>query len=72
MSPALRDALKWLAERGGDGVFADSSHQVLYACGDKAPFMRSTWNKLSQLGRVEFYGNRRCRVIPSQPERTVP
>ncbi|EHK56832.1 hypothetical protein [Allomesorhizobium alhagi] len=64
MSPALRDALKWLADHGGDGVFADKSHQVLYAQGDKAPFMRSTWNALCHLGRVEFYGNRRCRIVP--------
>lgn len=63
LSPALRDALKWLVERGGDGVFADKSHQVLMARGETAPVMRSTWNKLRELGRVEFYGNRRCRVV---------
>lgn len=67
LSPALRDALKWFSERGGDGVFADKSHQVLLARGESAPFMRSTWNKLRDRGHVEFYGKRRCRII-SMPE----
>ena len=62
MSRSMADALRWLRERGGDGVFADRSHQVLYARGEKAPFMRSTWNALRDLGAVEFYGNRRCRI----------
>ena len=70
--PACRDALKWLAERGGDGVFADKSHQVLYAMGEKAPFMRSTWNRLSELGRVEFYGKRRCRILPTTAAEGLP
>lgn len=63
LQPAHRDALKWLSERGGDGVFADRSRQVLYAHGEKAPFMRSTWNALRELGLIEYYGNRRCRLI---------
>ena len=62
MSRSMVDALRWLRERGGDGVFADRSHQVLYARGEKAPFTRSTWNALRDLGAVEFYGNRRCRI----------
>jgi hypothetical protein len=69
LAPALRDALKWLEEHGGDGVFGDRSHQVLIARGENAPFMRSTWNKLSQLGHVEFYGKRRCRITHPKAER---
>lgn len=60
-----RDAIKWLSEHGGDGVFADKSHQVLYAMGEKAPVMHRTWNALRELGLVEYYGNRRCRLTPT-------
>jgi hypothetical protein len=69
MNRAHRDALKWLTDRGGDGVFADRSHQVLLARGEHAPFMRSTWNALRDLGAVEFYGNRRCRVVANPSNR---
>lgn len=50
-------ALKWLRNRNGDGVF--DRNQVLVAGGDRAPVMRSTWNKLSGAGLVEFYLERR-------------
>ena len=62
MSKSMTDAVKWLRDHGGDGVFADKSHQTLYAMGEKAPFMRLTWNQLAAIGAVEFYGNRRCRI----------
>ncbi|TAN16305.1 MAG: hypothetical protein EPN45_02485 [Rhizobiaceae bacterium] len=68
MTRAEADALKWLFDHGGDGVFAGRDHQVLLARGETAPFMRSTWNALARLGRVEFYGKRRLRIL--QPERT--
>lgn len=68
LNTSHREALRWLEDHGGDGVFADKSRQVLYAQGEKAPFMRTTWNALSDLGRVEFYGNRRCRLL-SLPNR---
>jgi len=61
---AGRAALKWLAEHGGDGVFAESNHSVLLAAGERAPFMRATWNELSRLGYVQFYGKRRARLVP--------
>ncbi|KQZ81897.1 hypothetical protein ASD64_09075 [Mesorhizobium sp. Root157] len=61
------EALKWLADHGGDGVFAGRDHQALLARGETAPFMRSTWNALASQGLVEFYGKRRCRL--PQPER---
>ena len=63
MTRPMKDALAWLRDHGGDGVFADKSHQTLYAAGEKAPFMRSTWNQLNAIGAVEFYGNRRCRIV---------
>jgi len=61
---AGRAALKWLAEHGGDGVFAERNHSVLLAAGERAPFMRATWNELSRLGYIEFYGKRRARLVP--------
>jgi hypothetical protein len=49
-----RRALAWLKDRGGDGCFTRSG--VALAQGDLAPFERPTWNKLQELGYVEFYG----------------
>lgn len=54
-------ALKWLAARGGDGVF--DKNGVLLAMGErqgfninmKEGFMRSTWNGLRDAGLVEYY-----------------
>lgn len=55
-------ALKWLMERNGDGLFDRSG--CLVAGGERAPVMRSTWNKLSDQGHVEFYLDRkRLRVV---------
>lgn len=56
-SPALLSALKWLRKRNGDGVF--DKNQVLLAAGERAPVMRSTWNKLEAAGLVEHYLDRR-------------
>lgn len=56
-------ALEWLRKHGGDGVFDNNG--VLVAQGVSAPFMRSTWNKLRDAGKVEFYnpsGKGRGRV----------
>jgi hypothetical protein len=64
------DALEWLRKHGGDGVFAGRDHQALLARGETGPFMRSTWNALARKGRVEFYGNRRLRIL--QPEGIKP
>lgn len=63
-SPSCLSALKWLRNRNGDGVF--DRNQVLVAAGEKAPVMRSTWNKLFDAGLVEFYHDRRrLRVSPA-------
>lgn len=66
MTDAQKKALKWLTERGGDGVF--DMNGVLIAEGEAAPFMRSTWNRLRDLGLIEFYnplgrGRGRARVV---------
>ncbi|RWQ12365.1 hypothetical protein [Mesorhizobium sp.] len=50
-------ALKWLRNRNSDGVF--DRNQVLVAGGERAPIMRSTWNKLADAELVEFYHDRR-------------
>lgn len=58
MRPGLtrsqKDALKWLADHNGDGVF--DHYGLLLAGGEQGPFMRSTWNALAALGLTEFYG----------------
>lgn len=55
MNKAQSEALKWLREHNGDGLF--DVHGVVVAAGEKAPFMRSTWNALRDAGAVEFYNN---------------
>lgn len=67
MTKAQAAALRWFTDRGGDGCF--DKHGVLLCWGELAPFMRSTWNALRDLGLVEFYnpagkGYGRCRVTP--------
>lgn len=63
-SPSQLSALKWFVARGGDGVF--DKYQVLVACGERAPVMRSTWNKLDAAGYVELYANRRRLRVTAQ------
>ncbi len=50
-------AVKWLRERGGDACF--DKNGVALACGETAPFLRSTWNELQKAGLLEFYGGKR-------------
>jgi hypothetical protein len=54
VTPAQKDAVKWLRERNGDGLFDKCG--VVVAGGERAPVMRATWNALRDLGVVEFYG----------------
>lgn len=59
-------ALEWLRDRGGDATL--DKHGVVLACGEGAPFMRSTWNALRDAGMLEFYnptekGYGRLRLI---------
>jgi hypothetical protein len=70
LTNAQRDALLWLAEHNGDGVF--NRNGVLLAAGELAPVMRSTWNALRALGLVQFYnpaGEGRGRVRLTQGPR---
>ena len=65
LTKAQLEALDWLRKRGGDGAF--DVHGVALACGESAPVMRSTWNRLAALGLIEFYsptgkGRGRLRV----------
>lgn len=63
LTDAQRNALKWLAARGGDGMFDNDG--VLIAAGERAPFMRSTWNVLRDNGHVvqyEIAGRPRSRI----------
>lgn len=55
-----RAALLWLRNRGWEGVF--QKNQVLLAAGELAPVMRSTWNKLIELGYVENVPNQKRRI----------
>lgn len=62
MTEAQKKALEWLSERNGDGLF--DKFGVLVAAGERAPFMRSTWNALRDSGHIEFYlSNKRVRVV---------
>ncbi|MBN8292843.1 hypothetical protein JI664_12785 [Rhodobacter sp. NTK016B] len=65
MTKAQQEALKWLTDHGGDAIF--DRNGVALAMGESAPFTRSTWNALRDLGHVEFYnpagkGRGRLRV----------
>lgn len=69
MTKAQAEARKWLAERGGDGMF--DKNGVLLARGELAPFTRSTWNALRDLGLLEFYkpngrGRGRARLVDAE------
>lgn len=61
------DALEWLTKRNGEGTFDKTG--VLLAAGERAPFMRVTWNRLRAIGKVEIWkphrtGAARCKVLP--------
>lgn len=61
LSERQRAALKWLHDRGGDGVF--DKQGVMLAMGERQGidingyegFMRSTWNALRDGGYIEYY-----------------
>lgn len=53
MTKAQDEALKWLNEHNGTGIFDKTG--VLLAAGERAPFMRSTWNALRDAGKVDIY-----------------
>ena len=48
LTKAQRAAVKWLYNRGGDGMFTKG--QVLLARGELAAVNRATWNSLEKAG----------------------
>lgn len=58
LTKAQRKALRWLYNRGGEGVF--NNHQVLLARGELAGVMRATWNALAKTNTpcIEIYKRR--------------
>lgn len=64
MTPAQSQALEWLKQHNGTGVF--DKNGVLLAAGELAPHTRSTWNALRDLGMVTMVG-RPARVAVATP-----
>ena len=61
ITDAQKAALKWLKNRGGDGVFDKT--RCLIARGERAGVMRVSWARLEQAGLVERYAsNKRMRI----------
>lgn len=69
MKPLYLSALRWLAERNGDGSYGGKGN-VLVAAGEVAPFMRATFNAMAKEGLVELYGHRRIRITDTGKEAT--
>jgi hypothetical protein len=62
MTDAMKAALKWLRNRGGDGCFPEKNRVVLMAGGERAGVNRATWKRLAEAGLVERYGHWRLRA----------
>lgn len=60
-------ALEWFAAHNGDGTYAARGNTLL-AAGSIAPFNRSTFNNLRDLGLIEFYDKRRVRITQAGRE----
>jgi hypothetical protein len=56
LTPARADALRWLQNQGGTGIFTNLT--ALLAGGEIAPFTRTTWNALQASGHVTIEGKR--------------
>lgn len=64
ITKAQREALQWLREHNGDGVFMRGN--IVMAAGKIGPHKWSTWKALIENGRCEKYimgKSRRIRVI---------
>lgn len=64
LTDAQKAALKWLKNRGGDGVFDKT--QCLLACGERAGVRRATWSRLARAGMVRCYGERNRRLTVTE------
>lgn len=71
LSP-VAEAVKWLQERNGTGVFAEKNHTVLIAAGERAPFMRATWTKAVAQGFAELGEPRNRRLSLTEKGRACP
>ncbi|PZU22474.1 MAG: hypothetical protein DI589_11315 [Shinella sp.] len=60
LTNAQKGALKWLANRNGDGVFDKTN--CLCAAGERAGVARSTWTALVNMGLLETYMKKRVRI----------
>ena len=58
VTKAQARALEWLRARNGTGVWEKPGATVLIAAGERAPFMRSTWNALRDAGLISIVGRR--------------
>ena len=58
MTKAQGEALRWLRERNGTGVWEKPGATVLVAAGERAPHTRGTWNALRDLGLLKIEGRR--------------
>ena len=56
MTDAQRKALRWLFNRGGEGVF--NRHNVLLAQGELAGVRRATWSRLADTGCLTIEARR--------------
>ena len=66
VTASMNEALAWLAAHNGDGAFCDVGNTFL-AAGERAPVMRATWNRLEELGLVEFYEDRKRMRLVKRP-----
>ena len=56
MTPAMRTALKWMRDHGGDAAVArvNGGGRIYLAQGENAPFMPSTARDLVKAGLAEY------------------
>jgi type VI protein secretion system component VasF len=69
LTQAQYDALKWLKDRGGDGVFIQ--FRRVLAQGEVAPHMWSTWKALIKLGFCGEYrqgSGKRIYIVEQGPK----
>ena len=66
MTRSQSEALEWLRERNGTGVWERPGATVLIAAGERAPHIRGTWNALRDLGLIVIEGR---RVTVKEPAR---
>lgn len=61
MTKAQKECLLWIKNHNSDGMFGKDG--IFVAAGERAPFMRSTFNALCKLGICEIYNKKRLRIV---------